>query len=104
LLRRIGINGIWAYWDILACDKNNIELKEQMFETVTIYTESIKSLIIINPSLLLPIKDDQAIDISIALYSLSLDENNHAFIKKWIKEIIERSSFSYRVHDHYPCN
>jgi hypothetical protein len=57
-----------------------------------------------NPILLLPIKDDQAIDISIALWLLVIDSNNHNDIRKWLSEIVDRSIFAYQVHGHYPCN
>ncbi len=67
------------------------------------YASSIKSLITNNPTLLLPAKDDQAIDICIALSSLAIDASNRNDIKSWLGQMMERASFAYRVHGRYPC-
>ena len=64
---------------------------------------SVMALISNNPALLLPAKDDQAIDIFIAALLLAVDENNHDDIKKWLAEMLRRASFAYQVHGHYPC-
>jgi len=52
----------------------------------------------------LPIKDDQGIDISIAVLLLFIDSNNHNDIKKWLSELVKRADFAYKIHGQYPCN
>jgi hypothetical protein len=64
---------------------------------------AVKALISNNPVLLLPVKDDQAIDIFIATLLLALDANNHVDVRNWLAEILGRVSFAYQVHGHYPC-
>ena len=103
LLGRLGTDGLWAYWMACMCSDEEKETKEQMVREARMYMSSIKSLISNNPTLFLPIKDDQAIDIFVAIYLLALDVNNHDDIKKWLTELFGRSSFAYRVHGHYPC-
>jgi hypothetical protein len=53
--------------------------------------------------LLLPAKDDQAIDIFIAVCLLATDGNNQGFIRSWLGEMLERARFSYKTHGEYPC-
>jgi len=65
---------------------------------------SIKAIISNNPTLLLPIKDDQAIDLSIAVFLLALDPSNHNDIKGWLTEIVDRATFAYKTHGLYPAN
>lgn len=103
LLGRLGTDGIWAYWGASRCSEDEVETKQLMLQEAGMYASSVKSLISNNPSLFLPAKDDQAIDIFIALSLLALDADNHGDMQNWLAEIIEQSSFSYQVHGHYPC-
>lgn len=103
LLGRLAMDGIWAYWGALRCSDEEVDLKQQMLQEVWTYATSVKALISNNPVLLLPAKDDQAIDIFIAASLLALDANNHNDIRNWLAEILERASFSHQVHGHYPC-
>lgn len=103
LLGRLGTDGIWAYWGTCMCSDEEAEAKQRMLKEARMYASSVKALISNNPALLLPLKDDQAIDISIAVSLLALDANNHDDIRNWLAEILRRASFAYQVHGHYPC-
>jgi hypothetical protein len=103
LLGRLGTDGIWAYWGASRWPDEEIEVKQRMIEEAQMYASSIKAMILNNPALLLPEKDDQAIDIFIAVSLLALDARNHNYIRKWLSEILDRASFAYQVHGHYPC-
>jgi hypothetical protein len=104
LLGRLGLDGIWAYWGFQRCLDEEKEAKERMLNEAWMYASALKALISNNPVLLLPIKDDQAIDISIAVSLLALDPGNRNDIKNWLSEILERAGFAHTVHGHYPCN
>ena len=65
--------------------------------------EAVKALIFNNPALLLPVKDDQTIDILIAASLLAIDGNNRRFVASWLGEILERAIFSYKTNGKYPC-
>lgn len=104
LLGRLGMDGIWAYWGSQRSPDEEKEAKERMLNEARMYASAIKALVSNNPALLLPIKDDQAIDISIAVLLLALDPDNRDDIKNWLSEILERAGFAYIVHGHYPCN
>jgi hypothetical protein len=104
ILSRLAIGGIWAYWGTQVIGEDNTESLEQMWEKVQSFSVAVKQLISNNPTLLLPIKDDQGIDISIALLLLFIDSNNHSDIKKWLSELVERATFAHKIQGQYPCN
>ncbi len=103
LLGRLATYGIWTYWRACRYSDEEAEAKQRGLQEDHTYMSAVKALISNNPVLLLPAKDDQAIDIFIAASLLALDENNHDDVRKWLAEILERASFAYQVHGHYPC-
>ena len=103
LLGRLATDGIWAYWGACRYSDEEAEVKQQGLQEAWRSMSAVKALISNNPALLLPAKDDQAIDIFIAASLLALDENSHDDIRRWLAEILRRASFAYQVHGHYPC-
>ena len=103
LLGRLATSGIWAYWGY-RCTENDSDAKQQLLEESLMYASALKEMINHNPVLLLPIKDDQAIDIFMAFLLLSFEDHNHDFLKKWLVEILNRTKFAYQTNGHYPCN
>lgn len=104
LLGRLAIHGIWAQWIASQPAAEGTDVEQHSLQAVIQTMTSVKSLILANPVLLLPVQDDQAIDVSIATFLLLLDVNNHDFVKQWLAEILKRASFAYQVHGQYPCN
>jgi hypothetical protein len=104
LLGRTATDGIWAYWGAVRCSEEQAEQKEKMLDEMRMCASAVKGMVSNNPALLLPIKDDQAIDISIALSLLAIDANSRRDIKNWLTEMLERAGFAYVAHGHYPCN
>ncbi|MGH7780842.1 MAG: hypothetical protein ACREQR_13555 [Candidatus Binataceae bacterium] len=103
LLGRLALDGLWAYWLAQRCPPEETELKQSTLDAIPMYMSAIKDLISNNPVLLLPIKDSQSIDISIAVWLLAIDPNNQKDIRNWLSEILERARFSYTAHGQYPC-
>lgn len=103
LLGRLGLEGMWTYWGAGRCGEGGEELRQQLLHETREYSSVVKELINNNPILLLPVKDEQAIDVSIAMLLLATDANNCRFVTSWLDEMIARASFSYQVHGHYPC-
>ena len=89
LLGRIALQGIW-----LQCvsPANSV-----------VYYSYVKGLIVNNPMLLTPYKDEQVIDIAIAIYFLMQDENNMPFIHDYLWEVLNRINFNFNTHSNYPC-
>lgn len=103
LLGRLAKNGVWAYFVSRILPEKDVEEKQQFDALFQNYISSVMDLINNNPVLLLPVKDDQAIDIFIAVLLLSLDVNCSDFIKSWLAEMLNRANFAYEVRGHYPC-
>jgi hypothetical protein len=103
LLGRLATDGIWAYWGARRCSDEEAEAKQRGLHEAWMTMAAVKELILHNPALLLPAKDDQAIDIFIAALLLALDEKNHDDVKKWLSQVLERARFAYQVHGQYPC-
>jgi len=102
ILGRLAMNGIWAYWRLLQAD-DNAEAHEVALQGIQATSFAIKQLIWNNRTLLLPAKDDQVIDISIAVMLLILDTANHNEIVKWLHEIVSRAVFAIQAQSKYPC-
>ncbi|MDP3873728.1 MAG: hypothetical protein Q8Q80_13800 [Methyloversatilis sp.] len=102
LLGRLGVDALWAYWGIQQCSEDDSAAREQMRDETLTYLQAIKALVNNNPVLLLPLKDEQAIDISIALLALIIDSSNRNFILSWLDEMLARAKFSYEAHSRYP--
>lgn len=102
LLGRLGVDALWAFWGIQLCPEDESTAREEMPSEIRIYLEAIRALINNNPALLLPVKDEQAIDISIALLALAIDGGNRNFILSWLREMLARARFAYKAHSRYP--
>ena len=101
LLGRLGVE---AFWVVQRCPEDESTAREKIRRESRIYLEAIKALINNNPVLSLPVKDEQAIDISIALLALAaIDrDGNRDFILNWLVEMLASARSAYKVHLRYP--
>ena len=102
LLGRLGVDALWTFWGMQQCAEDESTAGEEMPSEIRIYLEAIRALINNNPALLSPVKDEQAIDIWIALLALAIDGGNRDFILSWLREMLARARFAYKVHSRYP--
>ena len=103
LLGRLGVDAIWAFTGVQRCPEDESTAREEMLSEMQRCLEAIKALINNNPALSLPVKDEQAIDISIALSALGIDGgNNRDFILNWLVEMLASARSAYKVHLRYP--
>ena len=102
LLGRLGVEALWAFWGMQRCAENESTAGEKMRRKMQRYLEAIRALINNNPALLLPVKDEQAIDISIALLALRIAGDNRDFILSWLRKMLARARFAYKAHSGYP--
>ena len=103
ILGRLAISGIWEYWYLLITDKKDKKAYRQRLSVIRDITVAIKKLILNNPTLFLPIKDNQTIDISIAVLLLFLQEESNNDIQGWLSEMMNRARFSHLIKYQYPC-
>ncbi|MFK5892617.1 MAG: hypothetical protein QM504_05305 [Pseudomonadota bacterium] len=105
ILGRLAMGGIWTYWYQSRLSDENNETKDKIWEETRKYTTAIKGLIVNNPILFLPIKDDQAIDICLGLLLLAIDnKSNPKEIVYWLTQMMEQIDFSLKIKGPFPCN
>lgn len=104
LLGRTAVKGVWAYWAATQAEDDEKENRVDFVNAYHVCTTSMKAMISNNAALLSPVKDDQAIDISMAVFLLALDERNGKDLEAWLSEMTARCVFAYRTHGNYPCN
>jgi hypothetical protein len=104
ILGRLALSGIWSYWLLAVMSEENPQDVARLQGHVVELSNAIKHLVGKNPILLLPVKDAQVIDISIALLLLMADSENKNEILNWFAQIVERANFSYLTNGPYPCN
>ncbi|WP_225852667.1 hypothetical protein, partial [Haemophilus parainfluenzae] len=102
ILGRLAIDGIWAYWFSTSVNEEYVEFIEKMQQRVLHISDAIKRLIYNNPVLLLPIKDEQAIDIAMAILLLFTDLNNKQFVLSWLASMVEHADLAYSSGGYYP--
>lgn len=103
VLGRLAVAGLWARWTADQCSPEEGDVRTKMLDDVRGASHAVSQLIENNPALLLPVKDDQAIDIMIALMLLGLDREHRATIETWLSEMLGRAAFAYQTHGPYPC-
>ena len=104
ILGRLALNGLWMYWQLSYLLGQEAGVREEIIEGPRYCATAIKRLIFNNPALLLPIKDEQVIDISIAILLLMTEGNSDSEIKSWLDALMQRAIFCHRVNGRYPCN
>lgn len=105
-LGRLALSGLWSYWYFskIPQSEENSEILKDAWKSIEEYKTAIIELINNNPMLYTPYKDEQAIDITLALFFLMLDQKNNTFIHSWLSELINRVHYLFSTDGNYPCN
>lgn len=103
IVGRVGARGLWLVRELhlLSSGKKNAQLRSKQAEIQDL-AELLADILRTNPILLTPIKDSQAIDISIACTFLSV-ATDIGTIKRWIHQVVRATCFAYLRHGPYPC-
>jgi hypothetical protein len=107
LLGRVAMHGIWLQRKILIIEQKNNEHDEELEKLVEKrdkYYSYVKQLINNNPMLFTPYKDEQAIDIVMAIHFLMSDRRNRWYVHDYLLEMLNRINFNFNWHGPYPCN
>ena len=112
ILGRLALGGLWLLLSLRFVDLSNqeidsdqkAEMKEEIIGELRNRTNAIKDLLSNNPTLFLPIKDSQVIDISIAVFFLMLERQSESDVRLWLNELMQRAIFCHRANGKYPCN
>jgi hypothetical protein len=102
VLGRLALSGCWSYWFLGNIHEDNEELLSFFTENFINYQETIKKLIVNNPILFTPYKDEQAIDLVLAIWLLSLDPKHWRDINSWLVRMTREVLQMFRFHNKYP--
>lgn len=101
LLGRLSILGMWLLWELKICKQSNAESKASEQQALFV-ADCIINLINNNPILFSPLKDEQAIDITLAvLFLVSISKTTQ--VKDWLEEMLLRVSVNLSNNGAYPC-
>lgn len=105
LVGRVALFGVWNYQQSSKAIEN-YEYKESQ----NLYGKFLKTcdvlikMIDTNDMLVSPYKDDQAIDVMMAVFCLSLSGKHTSLINEWLKSLVNLSIISYRGNQKYLTN
>lgn len=102
ILGRLALAGCWSYWYLGKIKGENVEAEKFFSEVIAKYQDSIKALVINNPILFTPYKDEQAIDLVLALWFLSLDHNHWHDVNSWLSNMSQDIYQMFKIGDKYP--
>lgn len=106
VLGRLAISGIWAYWSLsrIINSKENEDTIKQAAKVINLHQVAIKGLIKNNPILYTPYKDDQAIDIALAILFLAQNDNNAQDLYDWLFTMVDVVYGLFQSSGKYPSN
>lgn len=110
ILGRLALRGQWLLFNLTELYKKDISKKYESEEFEILQNKlskvkrAINHLVANNPLLLSPYKDDQAIDLVLALHLLYQSSQDDVFAKSWLDAIIDRVTYSYEFNGMYPTN
>ncbi|MBU9857356.1 hypothetical protein [Rahnella bonaserana] len=101
VIGRFATYGIWLIWTM----RENYEAElpiDDLAHRVHLLQATLAKLIINNSSVYLPFKDENSIELALAIYFLSLDSQYDQLVKDWIHAITERITYSFETNRNYP--
>ncbi|MEJ1472357.1 MAG: hypothetical protein RPU59_15035 [Candidatus Sedimenticola sp. (ex Thyasira tokunagai)] len=88
LLGRLGLFGLWLYWYVDRFGgEENPGMSERIRPAIEKIQGGLKKLIVNNPTLITPYKDEQAIDIVLAGLFLATEQKNHRDLNAWLSNM-----------------
>lgn len=110
ILGRLTIKGQWLLFELSELYKKDVSKKYDSEEQKAIKKQlrkvkgAINQLVINNPLLLSPYKDEHAIELAMALHLLYQDNNDDGFAESWLDAVVDRVTFSFITNGMYPTN
>lgn len=104
ILGRFSLAGLWGYWTLEHLEKDEAHKRDEVEKVIENIEDLLTDLIFNNPMLCTPYKDDQTIDITIAVFFLSLNKANHNNIRTWLSKMSEMILFLFKTDSCYPSN
>ncbi|MEM5545809.1 hypothetical protein [Pseudoalteromonas fuliginea] len=101
ILGRVAIHGLWSYSYL---SKEYFLETESLMEGIRKQQDIIIQLINNNPLLMTPYKDEQAIDIFLAILFLSINRSSNDSIYPWLLNMIHSIDHQFKSNGMYPNN
>jgi hypothetical protein len=101
ILGRIALTGLWVHWLI----ERDSDAKHRAVaqERISLLASMGYQLINNNQALLLPLQDQQAIEIALFLVFVGTVNGSTTDARTWLHEMVGRLVFTIRTHSLYPC-
>ncbi len=104
ILGRLSLAGIWIFWFSSRLTDDAKQERLAFDKLIHEYQELVKKLIVNNPLLYSPYKDDQGIDIALALLLLSIENKNNNNIQAILHRLSESIYNQFLFNTNYPAN
>lgn len=103
---RLALRGLWLVWDAskAAPLPRTLTHEDKCTAAIDKLAGQLIEIIANNQVLLTPIKDDQVIDISLALTFLAVRKKRHQAVSDWLNGLAFHCAFAYRSHGGYPTS
>ncbi|WP_283188857.1 hypothetical protein [Pseudomonas sp. PMCC200344] len=102
-LATLGMWNIWAFEKLTEEDRSS-ELGLSVVKSIRYLQSSMAGMIVNNPVLKTPCKDDQGIDIILAAWFLSFDFGIDIAVDDWLNQVINAAEYQLAIKNKYPCN
>ena len=100
-LGRIALTGLWVHWLVERYTDENARAEARL--KITQFTEMGFKLINNNRALFLPLQDQHGIEVAMFLLFVTAVNGNRHDAHGWLREMVNRLSYSIRTHGKYPC-
>ena len=101
ILGRIALTGLWVHWLVERYTDETAQADARL--KITQFTEMGFKLINNNRALFLPLQDQHGIEVAMFLLFVTAVNGNRHDAHAWLREMVNRISYSIRTHGKYPC-
>ena len=103
VLGRLALCGLWlSHAREMQSERGDNDGVERTTTLIDRLVDGTVQLVMNNPALMTPVKDDHAIDINLSCLFLT-SQNHRQFVGEWVKSIASAACYSVRAHSKYPC-
>lgn len=103
LIGRMALRGLWMYWFLQRTEPQNVDRKKIISQNIYAINDCLIKTINNNPMLFTPYKDDQAIDIVLALWFMALDpKRNRKNLHGWLGQLMQSCFSTLNSRQDYP--
>lgn len=105
LIGRMALSGLWNCWLINRLEEESLNSSEmqKMKNGLLDYRKTVIQVLANNPILYSPCKDEQAIDIALVSWFLSITGDDIGDLRNWLLNIVEYTAYNFGRNGVYPC-